>query len=237
MGPLRRQRLEWSRLYFVCDARPNGDDPEPLVRAALTGGVRMLELRDRESPRNAVERSGQTFRRLANTYSALFIVNDDPHLAAELRADGVHVGQEDIGPAEARRILGPEAIIGLSTHTREQIEAASEEPIDYVSVGPIWATPTKEGRSATGLELIREAARIATVPWFAIGGINPENIEEVVAAGARRICVVRAIKEGDDPAEAARALIGPVEAAAKTDDRGRSADASVLRDEAEEGPD
>jgi thiamine-phosphate pyrophosphorylase len=206
------------------------------VRAALTGGVRMLELRDRESPRNAVERSGQTFRRLANTYSALFIVNDDPHLAAELRADGVHVGQEDIGPAEARRILGPEAIIGLSTHTREQIEAAAEEPIDYVSVGPIWATPTKEGRPATGLELIREAARIATVPWFAIGGINPENIEEVVAAGARRICVVRAIKEGDDPAEAARALIGPVEAAVKTDDRGRSADASVLRGEAEEGP-
>jgi thiamine-phosphate pyrophosphorylase len=174
----------------------------------------MVELRDRESPRNAIERSGQTFRRLADTYSALFIVNDDPHLAAELLADGVHVGQEDVSPTEAREILGPEAIIGLSTHSREQIEAAAEEPVDYISVGPIWETPTKEGRPATGLELIREAAKTATVPWFAIGGIDTDNVAEVVEAGARRICVVRAIKDAGDPGEAARALVGPVEAAA-----------------------
>ena len=210
---MRRQRLEWARLYFVCDARPLGEDPEPLLRAALTGGAGMIELRDRESPRNAVERSGQTFRRLADTYSALFIVNDDPYLAVELRADGVHLGQEDISAAEAREILGPEAIVGLSTHSREQIEAAAEQPVDYISVGPIWETPTKEGRPGTGLELIREAARIATVPWFAIGGINTENVAEVVEAGARRICVVRAIKDADDPAAAARALVDAVEAA------------------------
>jgi thiamine-phosphate pyrophosphorylase len=218
IGPLRRQRLAWARLYFVCDARPLGDGPEPLLRAALTGGAGMIELRDRESPRNAVERSGQTFRRLADTYSALFIVNDDPYLAAELRADGVHVGQEDVSPAEAREILGPEAIVGLSTHSREQIEAAAEQPVDYISVGPIWETPTKEGRPGTGLELIGEAAGIATVPWFAIGGIDTENLAEVVEAGARRICVVRAIKDAGDPAEAARALVGPVEAAAKADE-------------------
>jgi thiamine-phosphate pyrophosphorylase len=175
----------------------------------------MLELRDRESPRNAVERSGQTFRRFADTYAANFIVNDDPHLAAELRADGVHLGQEDMAPAEAREILGPEAIVGLSTHSREQIEAAAEQPVDYISVGPIWETPTKEGRPGTGLELIAEAARIATVPWFAIGGISPENVTEVVEAGARRICVVRAIRDANDPAEAASALVEPVEAAAK----------------------
>jgi thiamine-phosphate pyrophosphorylase len=211
---LRRQRLEWARLYFVCDARPLEEGPEPLLRAALTGGTRMIELRDRESPRNVVERSGQTFRRLADTYGALFIVNDDPHLAAELRADGVHVGQEDISPADAREILGSEAIVGLSTHSREQIEAAAAQPVDYISVGPIWETPTKEGRPAVGLDLIREAARVATVPWFAIGGINPENVAEVVEAGARRICVVRAIKDADDPAEAARSLVDPVEAAA-----------------------
>jgi thiamine-phosphate pyrophosphorylase len=173
----------------------------------------MIELRDRESPRNAIERSGRTFRRLADTYSALFIVNDDPHLAAELRADGVHVGQEDVSPGEARQILGPEAIIGLSTHSSEQIEAAGVEPIDYISVGPIWETPSKEGRPATGLGLIGEAARIATVPWFAIGGINTENVGEVVEAGARRICVLRAIRDARDPAEAASALVGPVEAA------------------------
>jgi thiamine-phosphate pyrophosphorylase len=174
----------------------------------------MIELRDRESPRNAVERSGQTFRRLADTYGALFIVNDDPHLAAELLADGVHLGQDDMNPAEAREILGPEAIIGLSTHSREQVEAAAEQPVDYISVGPIWETPTKEGRPATGLELIREASRVASLPWFAIGGIDTENVAEVVEAGARRICVVRAIKDADDPADAARALVGPVEAAA-----------------------
>ena len=173
----------------------------------------MVELRDRESPRSAVERSGQTFRRLADTYGALFIVNDDPHLAAELLADGVHLGQDDISPAEARQILGPEAIIGLSTHSREQIEAAQSEPVDYISVGPIWETPTKKGRPATGLELVGEAARIATVPWFGIGGIDTENVAEAVEAGARRICVVRAIRDAGDPAAAARALVDALEAA------------------------
>ena len=194
-----------------------GEEPEPLLRAALSGGVGMIELRDRENPQSAIERSGQTFRRLADTYGAPFIVNDDPHLAAELLADGVHVGQEDISPAEAREVLGPEAIIGLSTHSREQIEAAAEQPVDYISVGPIWETPTKEGRPGTGLELIREAARVATVPWFAIGGIDPDNVSEVVEAGARRICVVRAIRDADDPAEAARALVGSIEAAARSE--------------------
>jgi thiamine-phosphate pyrophosphorylase len=177
----------------------------------------MIELRDRENPRNAVERSGQTFRRLADTYGAVFIVNDDPYLAVEMLADGVHLGQEDLDPAEARQILGPEAIIGLSTHSREQIEAAAGWPVDYISVGPIWETPTKEGRPATGLDLIRDATRIATVPWFAIGGIDTENVAEVVEAGARRICVVRAIKDAGDPADAARALVGPVEAAANAE--------------------
>jgi thiamine-phosphate pyrophosphorylase len=214
---LRRQRLEWARLYFVCDARPLGEHPEPLLRAALTGGVGMVELRDRENPRYVIERSGQTFRRLADTYGAPFIVNDDSYLAADLLADGVHLGQEDMSPTEARRLLGPEAIIGLSTHSREQIEAASEQPVDYISVGPIWETPTKEGRPGTGLELISEAAQIATRPWFAIGGITTDNVSEVVGAGARRICVVRSIKEADDPAEAARALLAPVEAAVKAE--------------------
>ena len=128
IGALRRQRLQWARLYFVCDARPHGQDPEALLNAAMSGGAGMIELRDREQPRNAVERSGRTFRRLTNTYGALFIVNDDPHLALELRADGVHIGQDDIDPAEARRIMGPDAIIGLSTHSREQIEAAATAP-------------------------------------------------------------------------------------------------------------
>src|SRR5919106_184642 len=170
IGELRRQRLRWARLYFVSEARPHGGDPEALLNAAMAGGVGMVELRDHEQPRNAIERSGRTFRRLADTYGALFIVNDDPYLAGELRADGVHVGQDDMPPADARKVVGQDAIVGLSTHSREQIEAAAQEPVDYISVGPIWETPTKEGRPGTGLELIKTAAEIANGPWFAIGG-------------------------------------------------------------------
>ena len=206
IGGLRRQRLGWARLYFVCEALPHGADPEPLVRAALSGGAGMVELREREQPEGTIERSGRTFRRLADTYSSLFIVNDDPHLARELFADGVHVGQEDMPPREAREILGEDAIIGLSTHSLEQIEAAQAEPVDYISVGPIWETPTKEGRPATGLGLIREASKRSKLPWFAIGGIDSDNVSEVVEAGAGRICVVRAIRDADDPATVAGAL-------------------------------
>jgi thiamine-phosphate diphosphorylase len=206
IGRLRRQRLEWARLYFVCDGRPHEQDPEKIVRAALSGGAGMVELRDRDLPKGAIDRSGQTFRRIADTYSALFIVNDDPYLARELDADGVHVGQDDMDPSEARAILGPDAIIGLSTHSTEQIEAAAATPVDYISVGPIWETPTKEGRPATGLELIRAASELAPVPWFAIGGIDPGNVEQVRAAGAERICVVRAIRDAADPRAAALAL-------------------------------
>jgi thiamine-phosphate pyrophosphorylase len=213
IGELRRQRLQWARLYFVCDALPHGQDPELMLNAAMSGGAGMVELRDREQPRAVIERSGRTYRRLANTYSALFIVNDDPYLAMELSADGVHVGQEDIDPAEARRIMGPDAIVGLSTHSREQIEAASGKPVDYISVGPIWETPTKEGRAATGLELIRTAAETAALPWFAIGGIDRDNVEEVVEAGAERLCVVRAIRDVNDPRAAATGLFDAVDPA------------------------
>ena len=217
IGDLRRQRLRWARLYFVCDARPGGRLPDAMLNAAMGGGAGLIELRDRELPRQAIERSGQTFRRLADTYSALFIVNDDPYLAHDLRADGVHVGQDDMAPAEARRIMGPDAIIGLSTHSREQIEAAAREPIDYISVGPIWETPTKEGRPATGLELIREAAEIAERPWFAIGGIDTSNVGEVVSVGAERVCVVRAIRDAADPRAAATELFDAVDPAARAE--------------------
>jgi thiamine-phosphate pyrophosphorylase len=220
IGELRRQRLRWARLYFVCEARPHGRDPEALLNAAMAPGAGMVELRDRELPRNVVERAGQTFRRLADTYSALFIVNDDPHLASELRADGVHVGQDDMDPAEARRIVGPNAIVGLSTHSAQQIAAAADAPVDYISVGPIWETPTKAGRPATGLELIRTASEIERRPWFAIGGIDPGNVAEVVAAGAERICVVRAIRDAEDPRAAATALFQAVDPAAREEAAG-----------------
>jgi thiamine-phosphate diphosphorylase len=204
-GPLRRERLRTARLYFVCDARPQGD-LEALLRAALTGGADVVQLREKELPRPDVERAADTFRRVADTFSALFVVNDDPELARACRADGVHLGQDDVGVEEARERLGPDAIVGLSTHSEEQIAASAERPVDYISVGPIWETPTKEGRPAVGLELIRHAAERAPHPFFAIGGIDPSNAHEVVEAGARRLCAVRAIRDAADPEAAAAAL-------------------------------
>jgi thiamine-phosphate pyrophosphorylase len=204
-GPLRRERLRTPRLYFVCDARPPGD-LEALLRAVLTGGADIVQLREKELGRGEIERAAETFRRVADTYSALFILNDDPELARSCDADGVHVGQDDVSAERARELLGPDAIIGLSTHSQEQIAASAERPVDYISVGPIWETPTKEGRPAVGLDLIRHAAENAPHPFFAIGGIDPGNAAEVVEAGAHRLCAVRAIRDAADPAAAATAL-------------------------------
>jgi thiamine-phosphate pyrophosphorylase len=204
-GPLRRERLRTARLYFVCDARP-AHDLEALLRAALTGGADIIQLREKKLGRAEIERAAQTFRRVADTYSALFIVNDDPELARSCDADGVHVGQDDVSAEGARELLGPDAIIGLSTHSEEQIAASAERPVDYISVGPIWETPTKEGRPAVGLDLIRHATSHATHPFFAIGGIDTANAVEVVRAGAQRLCAVRAIRDAADPAAAAREL-------------------------------
>ena len=184
IGGLRRERLHWARLYFVCDALPYGDDPELVLRAAMSGGAGMVELRDREQPPVVLERSGATYRRLADTYSALFIVNDDPNLANELAADGVHVGQDDMPPAEAREIVGPDAIIGLSTHSIEQVRTAQSEPVDYISVGPIWETPTKEGRPATGLELITAAAE--RLPAALVRDRRHRHLERRAGGGRRR---------------------------------------------------
>ncbi|HEX8754166.1 MAG TPA: thiamine phosphate synthase [Solirubrobacterales bacterium] len=205
-GPLRRERLRTARLYFCCGARPNGQDPEGLLRAALGGGVDIVQLREKELGRAEIERAAGTFRRLADNYSALFILNDDPDLARSCDADGVHVGQDDVSAEQARELLGPDAIVGLSTHSEEQIAAAAERPVDYISVGPIWETPTKQGRPAVGLQLVAHAAERATKPFFAIGGISPLNAEEVVRAGARRLCAVRAIRDAPHPAVAAEAL-------------------------------
>jgi thiamine-phosphate pyrophosphorylase len=207
-GPLRRERLRTARLYFVCEALPGGRDPEALLQAALAGGADIVQLREKKLGRDEVERSARTFRRLCDTYSALFIVNDDPYLARTCNADGVHLGQDDMPAEEAREILGPEMIIGLSTHSEEQLAASAGRPVDYVSVGPIWETPTKEGRPGVGLGLVEHAAANAPHPFFAIGGIDPGNVADVVAAGARRLGVVRAIRDADDPAAAAETLRG-----------------------------
>ncbi|HEU5061870.1 MAG TPA: thiamine phosphate synthase [Solirubrobacterales bacterium] len=204
-GPLRRERLRTARLYFVCEARPQ-TDLESLLRAALTGGADIVQLREKELGRAEIERAAATFRRIADTFSALFILNDDPELARICDADGVHVGQDDVSAEQARELLGPDAIVGLSTHSEEQIAASAERPVDYISVGPIWETPTKEGRPGVGLELISHAVENAPHPFFAIGGIDTANAAEVVGAGAERLCAVRAIRDAADPEAAASEL-------------------------------
>lgn len=210
-GNLRRERLRTARLYFVCDAEPGGNDPEPLLKAALDGGVDYVQLREKEAGTRVIERAADTFRRICDTYGVPFILNDDPELAMAVRADGVHIGQDDMSVAEAREIIGPDHLLGLSTHSEEEITAAHQTvrdgtAIDHISVGPINETPTKAGRPATGLGLIEYAAANSTIPFFAIGGIDTENALQVLQAGARRLCVVRAIRDAADPTAVAETL-------------------------------
>jgi thiamine-phosphate pyrophosphorylase len=230
---MRSARLAEARLYFVCEGLPGGRDPGPLLDAALRGGVDIVQLREK-APRTAealVDLAGP-FRRSADRHGALFMLNDRPDLVAACRADGVHVGQDDPPVAEARERAGPAALVGLSTHSPDQVDSAcaagGEERPDQISVGPIFETPTKAGRPATGLALVEHAARSATVPWFAIGGIDAGNVTRVVAAGARRIVVVRAIRDASDPEAAALALrgalVGPIASQSEAE-RARQPDA------------
>jgi len=207
----RRRALGRARLYFVSEARPGGTDPEPLLEAALRGGVDLIQLREKGDPGDdELVAAAHPFRQAAERHRALFVLNDRPDLVAACGADGVHVGQDDIPVADARAAAGSGAVVGLSTHSTAEVDAAEaaegDSRPDQVSVGPVWATPTKTGRPATGLGLLEHAARTLTIPWFAIGGIDARNVGEVRAAGARRVVVVRAIRDAGDPEGAARTL-------------------------------
>lgn len=212
IGARRREWLGQARLYFIVEARPHGDDAEPLLRAALRGGVDLVQLREKTLDDRAIVRAGRAFRRLCDAYDALFIVNDRADLAIACGADGVHLGQGDAAITSVRTLVGEEALIGVSTHSPEQIAAA--EGADYIGVGPIFATPTKPGHEPVGLGLVSHAARAAPAPFFAIGGIDPSNAADVVAAGAQRLAVVRAIRDAEDPAAAAGALRATIETGA-----------------------
>jgi thiamine-phosphate pyrophosphorylase len=197
------ERLSHARLYLVIDAAA----AERVVPAALEGGVDIVQLREKTAPDDDVARAGRRLRSICDDHGALLIVNDRPDLALACGADGVHVGQDDVALESAREVVGPDLIVGISTHSPEQVEGALASTADYFAVGPVYATPTKPGREAVGLDLVRyAAAHPSAKPWFAIGGIDQTNVAAVAAAGATRIAVVRAIRDADDPRAAARAL-------------------------------
>jgi thiamine-phosphate pyrophosphorylase len=212
LGDERRARLRDARLYLVCGAGGDGrGDLRAFLEAALRGGVDVVQLREKDPAVDdeALLAAAGVFRAAADAHGALFVLNDRPDLVAVAQADGVHVGQDDMPVAEARALVGEDVLLGRSTHTPAQVDDAAVADVDLFAVGPIHATPTKPGRPAVGLELVRHAASAPrALPWFAIGGIDPSNVDAVVAAGATRIVVVRALTEAADPEATARALRG-----------------------------
>jgi thiamine-phosphate pyrophosphorylase len=214
--PAPRDRLATASLYLCTDARRERGDLAEFADAALTGGVDLIQLRDKNSPgehqfgpleaRQELE-ALEVLADAARRHGALLAVNDRADIALGAGADVLHLGQDDLPLTVARSIIGDGPVIGRSTHDADQVAAAIAEPVDYFCVGPCWPTPTKPGRPAPGLDLVRHTAGLPTdKPWFAIGGIDHERLPEVLAACARRIVVVRAITAADDPTAAARHL-------------------------------
>ncbi len=196
-----RERLRTARLYLVC-----AEQPDEFLAAVLGAGVDIVQLRMKDATDEEIVRTGRRFARATAEHGALFILNDRPELVEATGADGVHVGQDDLPVADARAAVGPDRLVGLSTHSPDQVDRAAGASVDYIGVGPVHETPTKPGRRAVGLALVRYAAGHAAVPFFAIGGIAPGNVEAVREAGAERIAVVRALTESANPALSARRL-------------------------------
>jgi thiamine-phosphate pyrophosphorylase len=201
------------RLYLCCPDRP---DLGSFVEACIRGGVDVVQLREKHLPDRALlERAGE----VSSVCAALgvpFILNDRPDLALACHADGVHVGQDDVAVAVARAILGPGAIIGLSTHARQEWDSAVSEGADYLSAGPVVATPTKPGRPGTGLaylEYVSSTAAADRLPWFVTGGATPQTVPAMARAGARRFVVVRYLTESTDPQASARKLRSAIDSA------------------------
>lgn len=218
-----RQRLATASLYLCTDARRERGDLAEFADAALAGGVDIIQLRDKGSPgerqfgpmeaRQELDALA-TLLDAARRHDALLAVNDRADIALAARADVLHLGQDDLPLTVARGILGAGPVIGRSTHDHTQVTAAIAEDIDYFCVGPCWPTPTKPGRPAPGLDLVRATAELQTQkPWFAIGGIDSQRLPQVLEAGARRIVVVRAITAADDPHAAAQQLKATLNAA------------------------
>jgi thiamine-phosphate pyrophosphorylase len=211
-----RERLATASLYLCTDARRERGDLAEFADAALAGGVDIIQLRDKGSPgelrfgpleaRHELE-ALEVLADAARRHDALVAVNDRADIAVAAGADVLHLGQDDLPLPIARDIIGDGPVIGRSSHSAVEVKAAAAEAVDYFCVGPCWPTPTKPGRPAPGLDLVRATADLRTdKPWFAIGGIDEQRLPEVLAAGARRIVVVRAITGAEDPRAAAQRL-------------------------------
>jgi thiamine-phosphate pyrophosphorylase len=196
-------RLAGRRLYLCTPARP---DLTRFLDECLRGGVDLVQLRDKQLDPRQLMPHAEAAIRVCHDHGVPFILNDRPDLALGCGADGVHVGQDDVPPALARRILGEQALIGLSTHAPAELDAAAAEPVEYLSAGPVEPTPTKPGRPGTGLGYLRYAASHATRAWFVTGGVTPATVGAMAAAGARRFVVVRYLTEADDCRGRARTL-------------------------------
>jgi thiamine-phosphate pyrophosphorylase len=199
----RHKRLARSRVYLVLEARPHDEDPRSLLDAALSGGVDVVQLRDKDLGDEALVAASEPFRTACEEHGALFVLNDRPDLVEACEADGVHVGRADMPVDSARALLGSDRVVGVSASTIEELQAVGGA--DYVGV-TAFETPTKGDAMPGGLELVRAAAATLVMPWFAIGGIDLSNVAEVAAAGAPGVAVVRAIRDADDPEATARML-------------------------------
>ena len=205
-----RARLADARLYLCTDGRRSSGDLATFLDAVLGAGVDIVQLREKGLEAGEELALLEVFAAACRRHGRLLAVNDRADVALAAGADVLHLGQDDLPVPVARRILGPEVIIGRSSHSPAQSDAAAAEPgVDYFCAGPAWATPTKPGRPATGPGLLAHVAqRHPARPWFAIGGISLDRLGEVLAAGATRVVVVRAITEAADPAAATRAFVG-----------------------------
>ncbi len=206
MATEAKTSLAQARLYLVCE-----DIDNDFLDAALRGGVDLVQLRMKEADDATIVAAARRWRPVCDAHGVPLILNDRPDLVVAAGADGVHVGQDDAAVAQARAAVGSTGIVGLSTHSPEQIDAAAALDVDYIGVGPVHATPTKPGRAAVGTELVSYAAAHASVPFFAIGGINAVNLEAVLNAGATRVAVVRAITLAPDLERAAAGLKSALE--------------------------
>jgi thiamine-phosphate pyrophosphorylase len=207
-GEARRQRLADARLYLCTDARRAQRDLPQFLDAVLAGGVDIVQLREKGMEAREELETALVFAAAARRYGALFSMNDRADLAYVAAPDVLHLGQGDLAVDVARELLGDDILIGRSTHSAGQVdEALVQRGLDYFCVGPTWPTPTKPGRPAPGVPLLEHATAQATGrPWFAIGGVDDQRLDVVLAAGATRVVVVRAITEADDPGAAAAAL-------------------------------